>query len=388
MSTALIRMRNAAFAAKIETTQGTDAIAGTPASTDWLRGDVSVTMGQTNVDDPSLTGSLDSAASIVGGLRPTVRIRIPLRGSNAAGTAPEWGKLLTCCAYSETVTAAAIGAPTAATAGTTTSITLATPFAATANLYRGMPITLSGNLSQTTGIVDYTAGRVATLGETLGTAASTSTSALIPINVLYAPTSDESVYKTATLYFYADGLLWTFVGAVGTWSIELTTGGLGFIVFEMRAQFLSTSATAFPASALSGTPVTPPRWVAGICQLNRTKAQVRTLRLDAGVQVIQPDDPEALEGVGPALPISRASSGSLDPLMNTSNYVSLFNNFRDGVAMPLMVRIGSTAGNRFLLTVPRARVMQNDPGAREGLGANGMTFQADGPDAGVFLASY
>ena len=98
MSTALIRMRNAAFAAKIETTQGTDAIAGTPASTDWLRGDVSVTMGQTNVDDPSLTGSLDSAASIVGGLRPTVRIRIPLRGSKAAGTAPEWGKRLTCCA--------------------------------------------------------------------------------------------------------------------------------------------------------------------------------------------------------------------------------------------------------------------------------------------------
>ncbi|MBU8540817.1 hypothetical protein [Falsiroseomonas tokyonensis] len=388
MSTNLIRMRNAAFAAKIETTAGADAIAGTPAAGDWLRGDITISFNQSNTDDPTLTGSLDSAPGIVGGLRPTVSIRLPLRGSGTAGTAPEWGKLLACCAFAETVTSATVGAPTAAASGTTTSITLASPFGTTAQQYRGMPLTLSGNLSQTTGITDYTTGRVATLGETLGTAASTSTSAQIPINVLYSPTSDESVYKTATFYFYADGLQWIFVGNFGSWSIELTTGGLAFIVFEMRGQFLSTSAVSFPASALSPVPVTPPRWVGGISQLNRVKAQVRTLRVNAGVLVVLPDDPEAVEGVGIALPTSRASGGSLDPYMNVSNYVTLFDNFRNGVAMPLMVRIGNTAGNRFLLTLPRARVVQNDPTAREGLGVNSMSFQADGPDAGVFLCSY
>ena len=42
MTLSLVRMRFSAAAAKIETTPGTDAIAGTPASTDWIAGDFQV----------------------------------------------------------------------------------------------------------------------------------------------------------------------------------------------------------------------------------------------------------------------------------------------------------------------------------------------------------
>ena len=177
----------------------------------------------------------------------------------------------------EGITNAAIGAPTAAASGTTTNLTLATPFAATAQLYRGMPLLLSGDRSLVTGIIDYTAARVASLGETMATPGAVATLAQIPANVLYSPTSDEAVYRTATLYFYADGLRWRFTGAVGSWSLELSTGGIGFLVFDLRAQLLDKSAAALPTGWNNVIRPTPPRFVNGRCQLNQQLARARRL---------------------------------------------------------------------------------------------------------------
>ena len=388
MSTNLVRMKFAAVAAKIEVSPGTDAIGGTPAAADWIGSEMEVQFDPTIIELPELTGSLDKAASVVGGLKPRLRLRMPLRGSGTAGTAPDFGRLLRCSTFAELVTASAIGAPTAATAGTTTTVTAATPFGTTAQQYRGMPLIVTGIAAGTTGIVDYTAARVITTGDTVGTAYTTGSLLQIPINVLYSPTSDESVYKTATIYFYADGLLWTFTGALGTASLELTTGGIGFISFEMRAQFASKTATAVPAGAAAVLRPTPPRFIGGRCQLNKALAQVRTLTINAGVNVILPDDPESAEGYGAALPIERDVAGNLDPYMNTTNSVALFNAFRAGTAMSLMAIIGSTPGNRFVAMVPNAKAIGMDPGQRDGLGQHGIGFQGDGADSAFYLAQF
>ena len=162
MSMNLVRMKFAAVAAKIETVPGTDAIGGTPAAADWIASEMEVQFDPTIIELPELTGSLDKASSVVGGLKPRLRLRMPLRGSGTAGTAPDFGKLMRCSTFAELVTAAAIGAPTAATAGTTTTVTAATPFGTTAQQYRGMPLIVTGIAAGTTGIVDYTAARVIT----------------------------------------------------------------------------------------------------------------------------------------------------------------------------------------------------------------------------------
>ena len=147
MSLNLIRMRFAAVAAKVEVTAGVDAIAGSPAAADWVAGDCQVTFNPNVTENPELTGSLDKSPGIFGGLKPNIRLRMPLRGSGTPGTVPEFGKLLRACTYAETITATALGAPTAlpASGHTTTSVTLATtPYVATAQAYRGMPLILSG----------------------------------------------------------------------------------------------------------------------------------------------------------------------------------------------------------------------------------------------------
>ena len=214
------------------------------------------------------------------------------------------------------------------------------------------------------------------------------TSAAIPANILYGPTSDEAVYRTATLYFYADGPRWRFTGAVGTWSLELSTGGIGMLVFELRAQLLDKALAALPTGWNSVIRPTPPRFVGGRCQLNQRLAQARRVLIEAGVTVTMPDNPEAAEGFDPAVPVERDARGSIDPLMNTTTAVALFTAFRQGTAMPLMAILGVAAGNRFCVIAPAAKATGLRPGERDGLGQMDIAFQLDGADSPVFLAQF
>jgi hypothetical protein len=199
MTTSLIRMRQAAIAVGIETTIGTDIINGTPASGDWLQGDCDFTYNPVLIENPSYTGSLDTAVASIGGFRPTLTLRVPLRGSGTAGTAPTLGRLLQACTMALTETDAAVGAPTAAAAGATTTVQGAAPFGTTADAYNAMPLIVAGDQAFITGIVDYAADRTISFGETRADALTTSSTLQIPINDRYGPTSDESVFKAVTI---------------------------------------------------------------------------------------------------------------------------------------------------------------------------------------------
>jgi hypothetical protein len=391
MSTNLIRSNFAAVAFKHETTGGTDVIAGSPGADDWIGADCEVQFNPDVIEIDEYTGSMDRAASIIGGLKPQLRLRMPIRGSGAAATAPPFGKLLQCCTMALTATGAAVGAPTAATAGTTITVTAATPFGTTAQQYRGMPLVITGVSPGTTGIMDYTAGRVITVGDTR-VLMTTSSLLQVPVNNLYAPSSDESAYKTGTLYLYKDGILWAFVGCSGTYSIEINTAGLAFITFELRAVFGAKSAVSLPAGAATAAAaralIVPPRLVAGKVQLNKAAAQIKTLTWNAGVETILPDDPEGADGYGPALAVSRDVTGSLNPYINTTTAVGLMDNFRAGTSMTLMAILGSTAGNRFLFSSPAVKNVAMDPGDRGGLAEHGMNFQADGADSSLFVCAF
>jgi hypothetical protein len=392
MSTNLVRLRNAAVAVKIETTPGTDAIAGTPANVDWIGADCQVQFDQTAVPNSEMTGSLDRAPAIVGGLRPRLRLTMPLRGSGTAGTAPEWGRLMQCATMQETLTAAAVpAAPLALTAGGASAVTLGATFGGTAQQYRGMPLALgaiTGDQPALSAIADYTTGRVASLIHTVSTAFTVTQTAQIPINQRYSPTSDEAVFRTCTIYFFADGMRWRFTGCLGTWSLDLTTGGIGQLSFDLVGTFLDYSATALPTGWNTVIRPTAPRFVAGACRMNGAIARVRALSVQAGVATVLPENPEALEGYDPAVPVERDVAGSLDPLMDTTVSVARFNNFRNGTNMILGAILGSTAGNRFALVMPSIRATAMNPGDRGGLAVDSIGFQADGADSPVFLTAF
>jgi hypothetical protein len=391
MTTSLIRMRNAAVAVKIETTNGTDAIAGTPASGDWLQADCTIALNPVAIENPGYTGSLDTAVASIGGFRPTLTLRVPLRGSGTAGTAPTLGRLLQACTMALTETDSAVGAPTAAAAGGTTTAQAASPFGTTADAYNAMPLSVAGDQAFITGIVDYAADRTISFGETRADALTTSSTLQIPINDRYGPTSDETVFKAATVYVFYDGIRYKFVGAQGTVSLELTAGGSGMLTFTMSAQLAADpDNTALPAGAAAAFAALPamPRWVEGRSQLNRRTARCRTLRIDWGVQTVLPDNPEAAQGFDPAVPIGRRIAGTLDPYIDTATNTALFTAMEAGTNAPYIAILGATAGNRILVTMPGVRLLDLSPSERDGLGQFSIPFQADGPDAGAYITFF
>lgn len=355
----LERARLRALALKVESTPGVDAIAGTPAAGDWLDAQLNQTPDVVIVPNPSFTGTLDGRPGIAGGARFVIQgVRVPLRGSGTAGTAPDWLKVLTAAGMVQVDTGTAVGAPTAATAGTGTTATLATPFAATLDLYRFMPVTLSGNpaTARTTLITDYTAGRVATLARTFAPVLSTSTLAQIPVNNLLRLTDTDTDWKTLTVYAYQAGQL-----TIGTYCVvlnprfELTAGGIGFLVFDLLGvQAVDPADAALPAGAGAVVRPQPPVWRNGECQLGRAVVRAETATLSLGTTGVLAPNAEALNGFDGAHIMSRDPRAQIRVMAESTASAAAMAALRAGTETLFSAIIGSTAGNRIGLILSPA----------------------------------
>ncbi len=386
---AVLRSRRGAVLAKIETTEGVDAA---PTTTNaMLVENPRISFDASMVTTNEMTGSLDPRAPIPGGIKMSMQYDMYLKGSGTPGVAPEFGDLFKACGWEEVVTAVAIGTEPAAT-GSTTSVTLGTSGAATAQAYRGMPITLSGNpvTPSNTFITDYSAAKVATLANLFGTPLNSSTEYTIPANVLYRPTSDETVIKSLTQYCYMDGVLYKMLGARGTFALTMVAGQPGKLSFQWSGIYGGKTDAAVPVISSFDT-TRPPIWRnpngdgAGHFSIERAQAALRQLVLTNGANLVNPDDPNAQEGFQTAVIPSRRMVGTMDPLATLVATRNLMDDFRNGVPRILHSRIGTAAGNRCGIVIPAAFQEQNAPGDRDGLGTEEVSFFCEGEDAGAFM---
>lgn len=380
-----LRTKNAVILAKIEATAGTDA--APVASTDA----VLVENPQFNpnpnlVNTDEVSGSLDGAGPMVGGLKATLSFDVYLKGAGAAGTVPEIGKLLRACGFAETINAAAIPvAPEACAAGGSISTAvLGASAAATAQLYRGMPIAISGAVTGNSFIADYTAAKLATLTDTLSAAIVATSNYQIPANVLYSPASNS--IPTLTLYLYADGLRYRMVGCRGTWQLKADAGGVGKISFTFSGVVLDKADIAVPVPTYDQTRA--PVWINGKMLYNRLVAAVSQLSLDGGLSVVFPDNPNAVQGFDVPEITDRKITGSINPLETLKATRDIFGDFTAGTRRIMHAMLGSTAGNRVGITIPAAHVTNQTPSDRSGISEVTIPFEATGRDAGVFFCFY
>lgn len=387
-----VRIRLSAVAVKTETTAGADAFGGSaPALTDFIAAEMSFTLPQQTVEDPTLTGSFDRNAPIPTGIRPELTLRIPLRGSGTPATAPEWGKLMQAARFEEVAQASAVGAPTAATAGTANTATLATPFAATAQAYRGMPIILTGNPvgPRHSTVLDYTAGRVARVAETFSPILSTATLAQIPVNFLYRLTDDETLIRPVTIYGYMGGLRHRFVGCVGSVSIEAAAGQPGYLNFSMRGQLLGAyEAAALPTGWNSIVRPQSPIWANGISRLDGVLARVANYGWNANNALYDPENPEAPQGYDRPEITAASHSVTLNPFTSTTTSPTRFGKFQVGSSVSFAGMLGSVPGNRIAFTHPSLRVSTFEQGNRGDMSVDQLTLTPDVPGQGTFISVY
>lgn len=339
------------------------------------------------------TGSSVAAAPLIIGQASTVSFRSRIKGAGA-GTVytsmvkPPLHAVLSACGMRGQFTSAIAAA--ALTAGSTTSATLGTGFAGTAQQYRGMPLILSvgPGAGAVPLITNYTSGKVATLSDTLP-ALDNTTLAAIPANWTYAGTSpaDATARATdrpyATVGYYEGGVLYVWYDVRGIFDQDGDSSKPGYASVTFTGIFQGKTDAAVPANAvvanhsaptlLQGAAVSPAIVAA------RKAIPVSKWSVETGGQVESPDDPNTPQGFRGGELSDRTPMFKADPL---STLVAT----RDALAeiaafanYPIAMRFGTVAGNRWAQLHAVAQPVDVDQNQMRGkLRAEQISYQALG----------
>lgn len=379
-----IRQRNSVLLAKIHVTPGVDPVP--VEATDAIHAEnLRVNPAPNLIQTDEHTGSLDGAGSIVGGMSIPFSFATLLKGSGSVAAAPEAGTLIRACGMAELLQPLFPGAPEAVGTGSTTEeIVLGATASAVDGAYTGMPIQLSGDMTDLTFISAYVGStKTATVTDTLsGTPALATTLYQILENVLYSPAS--TAIPTIAGYAHKDGLLWKILDAAGNLGINVDTGGIGRLNFTFRGLFLSKTDIAVPSAPVFDT-TRPPVYKNGALVLNRVVSAIAALSVDLNNDLPNPPDPNTVEGFAGAIITRRNITGRVDPQEAKIATRNLFADFRAGTKRIMHARWGAVAGNRVAITIPAALYSGQEDQDRELIAVAGTPFEATGADDGMHL---
>jgi hypothetical protein len=401
-----LRTRNAALLINPEVTPGT-FVEPDPATEMVRVSGLQVTNDPNVLDDPTLTGGLDTGERQVGAVRHAFTATTQLRGATAAGGTPDWDTLAQIAGLLPTAQAVvpAAGATTC-TGGSTTTATVNrnvdTDWSATNQAYKGRVIEVDidgvgAGASVFTTILDYTvvAGVATITFSTTMTAPVTASSTVkLPQQRIYIPGSANIPSASARLH--RDGRSWAFSGCRGNARITLNSGNRGQLDFNVNARGHSTvlNDVAVPADTTNASP-RPPLWMNSTslpanCALDKITVAAQTFTLDMGNQMVLPDNPNQAEALDETEIISRDITGTTNPLAVLVATRATFAAFKAGTPMSFAALLvhGQSAGGRIALTVPRIIATNVGEGDRQGLVSDEISFQAAGANAGCYLSLF
>jgi len=161
--------------AKTEATKGTDAVPVVGTNAVRCRS-FEISASPEVLDNIQVKQTMGMNPHLIGKEIMQIEIEVALKGSGAAGTAPEIAPLLKACGLAETISAG--------------------------------------------------------------------------VSAVYDPSSDIANHDSSTIYGYKDGLLWKFLGAVGTVTVTAEMNSIILLNFTIQAPYLAPTAVADPAGAV------------------------------------------------------------------------------------------------------------------------------------------
>lgn len=381
--------RNRLQLAKVETTSGTDA-SPTPALDAVLveepRANPNMELEQTD----EVTGSLDSAQSIVGGGYAEHTARFFAKGSGTPGTAPEFAPYLQAAALGQTILAA--DSTGTAQAGTTGSITLAVGGPSVDLTGFVIETTAGTGLGQTRIITAYnTTTKVASVYPDFSPTPDATTEYAVRAGNLFVPVS--TALKTLTSYLYlknsgsGDAVLKKLVGGAATLSFAVQTRQTGKFTANVRGQLADPASVSNPTGAVFDT-VRPRPLRDADAYLGGAQVCFRNFTLDFGNEVVQGDCPGAEYGYDPARVVGRRITGRINPQMLTLAQRDPFADMVAGTTKKLWLNWGETLGNRVSIYLPAISYTGHEEDDLDGISADGLPFDANGFDSGAYILFY
>ncbi|MEV5033681.1 hypothetical protein MRBLMC3_002918 [Sphingobium sp. LMC3-1-1.1] len=379
-------IKNRLVLAKVETTAGTDA-SPVPATDAILCEEPRVAPNMELERTNEVTGSLDSMQSIVGGGYVEHSQRVFAKGSGTPGTAPEMDPYLKAGALGLTTLAAA--STGTAQAGAAASITLAA--GAPSTDLKGFVIVTTGGIGpgQTRVITAYnTTTKVAAVYPNWDVEPDATTTYSVKAGNLYIPAS--AALKTITSYVYqknsgtGNAILKKLLGGAANIAFAIQTRQTGKFTFTLRGVLSDPEDVANPAAGVFD--ATRPRPLRDAdAFLDGTRVCFRNFTLDWGNVLTQADCPGATYGYDPARVTDRRATGRINPQMKTLSERNAWADMVAGTTKPLWLNWGEVDGNRISIFIPAISYTGNEEEDLDGIAADGLPFEAVGPDSWVYL---
>jgi hypothetical protein len=363
--------RKRQLAAKIEAVEGTaETLAAADAKLLVYNPKVSfdVAMAERN---PARTSFSDIGK--IPGKRPGgLSFRIELRGSGAAATVPEWGKLLQACGFGvNALKSMNIGAITngpfqhgeTITGGTSAAkgrVVINTANGATAILF----VSVSGT---------FVSGEVITGG----TSAATATTSSIPSTVgnEFKPVSDN--IPSLTQGSFEDGLRKLIKGSRGKVKLGFKSGEPVYLDFEFQGVEAGITDTAFLANVTYES-TKPPAFLSALFSVDAYSAKIGEMDIDVANTLAVRDDVNDARGILSFAITDRIVSGSFNPEMVSCAAYDFHNKWFSGAEMIVDFTVGSVAGNKFRFYIPRAQYTKIEDEDRDGLQLAKSAFNLNG----------
>lgn len=236
--------------AKIESTYGTDSTPTGSANAILLRSLTVRPIKSDMVERTLVRNFIGGQEQLQAAQHGELDIEIELAGSGTAASAPGYDALLRAAGFSVTNNGAAVTGT--ATAGTTSTITLAVGASAVDDAYLGFPISITAgaNSGYSGIIVDYNGTtKVATVARAATGAFGATSQYSIGVCNAYRPVSGS--FESVSIYFYIDGVLHKFLGSRADMNIGMTTKGIPTLRFTLMGLYGTPTDTALPTATFT-----------------------------------------------------------------------------------------------------------------------------------------
>lgn len=350
--------RNAVLLAKIETTEGTDSTP-TGSSNAILCSELSIEpLAGSSVDLAYVRPYFGKSPSIRVEDYATVSLTVDFAGTSSAGTAAPWGPLIRACGMSETLLASAVTGT--ASAGTTTTVTLAAGSSSVDNIYVGADLVISSGAAsgQTRNIIAYNGTtKVATVDKAYTSAVGAGGYSISP-NATYLPVSTG--FESVTLYYNQSGVRHKLLGCRGTVSFDLAANARPTMKFQFTGVFGGIADATESGVVFTNfqTPVAvnssnSAALIQGkLADGSATGIQLMSFSLDLGNAIKH----RMLVGSENVVLTDRQVQGSVGLEATTVAFNDWWTQIRASTKNPLYIENGTAAGNTCALFLPNAQI--------------------------------
>lgn len=307
------------------------------------------------------------------GKRPAgLSFRIELRGSGAAATVPEWGKLLQACGFGvNALKSMNIGAITngpfqhgeTITGGTSAAkgrVVINTANGATAILF----VSISGT---------FVSGEVITGGTSTATATTSSVPSTVGNELKLISDSIPSLTQGS----YEDGVRKLLKGCRGKVKLGFKSGEPVLLDFDFQGVEAGVIDTAFLAN-ISFETTKPPVFLSALFSVDAYSAKIGEMDIDVGNVLAERDDINDQRGILSFAITGRNVIGSFNPEMVLAATHDFHSKWFSGAEMIVDFTVGSVAGNKFRFYIPRAQYTKVEDEDRDGLQLAKSAFNLNG----------